>query len=154
MSSVRRFDHIGITVSDLAVAQAFFESLGLVADGPSMPIEGEFIDTVIGMSGARTEIVMLRVPGGETTVELSCFRAPAYDVGMPEAQANVLGLRSVAFEVADVRGLVERLGADGYPLVGGLGEYEGFWRMAYVRGPDGILVALAERIDGQTETAS
>ena len=146
MGPVLRFDHVGITVSDLGPAIAFFESLGLVLDGPSMAMEGEFLDTVIGMSGARTEIVMLRPPEGGTAIELSSFVRPAPEPGSPDAMAHVLGLRSVAFEVDDLDGAVARAAAGGYGVVGGLGEYEGVWRMAYVRGPDGIIVALAQRL--------
>lgn len=145
-----RFDHVAITVSDLAASIAFFESLGLVLDGPSARVEGAFIDTVIGMTGAATEIVMLRAPGDGTSVELSQFVRPAAVVGQPDAMANVLGLRSIAFEVDDIEAVVARAGGDGYPLVGGIGEYEGVWRMAYVRGPDGILVALAQRLAAST----
>ena len=145
MTHIRRFDHVGVTVSDLDAALAFFESLGLELEG-RMFVEGEFIDTVIGMEGARTEIAMLKAPGGGTGVELSSFVRPDHVTGSPGAQANELGLRSVAFEVDDVQAAVDRVGADGYGLVGGIGEYEGVWRMAYVRGPDAIIVALAQRL--------
>jgi catechol 2,3-dioxygenase-like lactoylglutathione lyase family enzyme len=147
MAHVRRFDHVGITVSDLDAATAFFASLGLEVEGGPMPVEGDFIDTVIGIPGSSTEIVMMGVPGGGTTVELSRFVRPDHRPGSPAAMATELGLRSVAFEVEGLDALVERLAVDGFGLVGGIGEYEGVWRMAYVRGPDGILVALAERID-------
>jgi catechol 2,3-dioxygenase-like lactoylglutathione lyase family enzyme len=139
------FDHVGITVTDLDAAADFFVGLGLEVQGRTF-VEGEFIDTVTGIPDARTEIVMLAPPGGGTMVELSSFVRPDPVPGSGDAMANEVGLRSVAFEVADVRGVVERLAEDGYGLVGGIGEYEGIWRMAYVRGPDGITVALAERI--------
>lgn len=145
MPTVRRFDHIGITVADLEAATAFFVGLGLEVDGRT-PVEGEFIDTVIGIPGSRTEIVMLHAPGGGTGVELSRFERPDARPGSPAAPANELGLRSVAFEVDDLAGAVDWAAAQGYGLVGGIGEYEGVWRMAYVRGPEGIIVALAERI--------
>jgi catechol 2,3-dioxygenase-like lactoylglutathione lyase family enzyme len=145
MSELRAFDHVGITVSDLDAAAAFFVGLGLQVEG-RMFVEGEFIDTVCGIPGSRTEIVMLRPPGGGTAVELSSFIRPKHDPGLPNAMANELGLRSVAFEVDDLRAIVDRLAADGYGLVGGVGEYENTWQMAYVRGPDGIIVALAERL--------
>ena len=90
--------------------------------------------------------VMLAPPGGGTTVELSSFAQPAYEPGNPAAMANELGLRSIAFEVEDLRAAVDRLGAAGYGLIGGIGEWEGVWAMAYVRGPDGITVALAQRL--------
>ena len=146
MSPIRRFDHVGITVADLEEVTAFFLALGLVADGPPMVVEGEFLDTVIGIPGSRTEIVMLRSPDGGTQVELSSFVHPDARPGQPTAMANELGLRNVAFEVDDLQAEVDRLHTQGYGLVGGIGQYERIWRMAYVRGPEGIIVSLAERI--------
>ncbi|MEV6562829.1 VOC family protein [Nocardia sp. NPDC051756] len=145
MGFAERFDHIGITVADIDTATAFFVGLGLEAD-PKMTVEGEFLDTVIGMTGAVTEIVMLRLPGGGTTLELSSFVRPDHLPGSPAAPANELGLRNVAFVVTDLKAAVDQVAADGYGLVGGIGEYEGAWRMAYIRGPEGIIVSLAEQI--------
>src|SRR6476661_6282248 len=145
MTHIRRFDHVGITVADLDAATAFFVRLGLEVEGRTF-VEGEFIDTVCGIPDSRTEIVMLRLPGGGTAVELSSFVRPDHDPGSPTAMANELGLRSVAFEVDDLQAEVDRLDRDGYGLVGGVGRYENFWLMAYVRGPEGIIVALAERL--------
>ena len=142
----RAFDHVGITVTDLDVATAFFVGLGLEVEGRTS-VEGEFIDTVCGIPDSHTEVVMLRPPGGGTAVELASFIRPAHGPGSPTAMANELGLRSVAFEVGDLRAEVDRLARDGYGLVGGVGRYEDAWLMAYVRGPDGIIVALAERLD-------
>jgi catechol 2,3-dioxygenase-like lactoylglutathione lyase family enzyme len=122
MSHVRRFDHVGLTVADLDVVTAFFVALGLEVEGRTF-VEGEFLDTVCGIPGSRTEIVMLKA-----------------------AMANELGLRNVAFEVNDLQAAVDWAATAGYGLVGGIGEYEGAWRMAYVRGPEGIIVSLAERI--------
>ena len=144
MSDVRRFDHVGITVADLDAATAFFVGLGLEVEG-RMFIEGEFLDTVVGIPGSRTEIVMLRAPDGGTGLELSSFVRPDHEPGSPAAMANTLGLRNVACEVRDLQSVVDRVASDGFPLVGGIGEYEGSWRMAYVRGPEGIIVSLAER---------
>jgi catechol 2,3-dioxygenase-like lactoylglutathione lyase family enzyme len=146
MTFIRRFDHVGITVADLDTVTAFFVGLGLEADG-KMSVEGEFLDTVIGMTGARTEIVMLRPPGGGTTLELSSFTRPDHLPGSPAAPANELGLRNIAFEVHDLQAAVDRAAVGGYGLMGGIGEYEGGWRMAYVRGPEGIIVSLAQRIE-------
>ncbi|HTW03485.1 MAG TPA: VOC family protein [Streptosporangiaceae bacterium] len=145
MPHVRRLDHVGITVADLDTVTAFFVGLGLEVEGRTF-IEGEFVDTVIGIPGSRSEIVMLRTPDGGTGLELSRFTRPDHLPGSPAAPANELGLRNVAFEVDDLRAAVDRAAADGYRLVGGVGEYEGSWRMAYVRGPEGIIVSLAERI--------
>lgn len=146
MTHVRRFDHVGITVADLDAATDFFVGLGLEVVG-RMHVEGDFIDTVIGIPDSRTEIVMLGQPGGGTTLELSSFERPEHLPGSPGAPANELGLRSVAFEVHDLPAAVAWAGTQGYGLVGGIGEYEGTWRMAYIRGPEGINVALAERMD-------
>ena len=140
-----RFDHVGITVADLDLVTAFFVDLGLEVEGRTT-VEGDFLDTVCGIPGSRTEIVMLRMPDGGTSVELSSFVRPAPLAGSASAPANQLGLRSVAFEVDDVPAAVDRAAAAGYGLVGGIGEYEGVWRMAYVRGPEGLIVALAQRI--------
>ena len=145
-SHVRRFDHVGITVADLDTVTAFFVGLGLEVEGERMFVEGEFLDTVIGIPGSRTEIVMLRPPDGGTRLELSSFVRPDHEPGSPAAMANELGLRNVAFEVVDLQATVDRLAEDGYGLVGGIGQYEDVWRMAYVRGPEGIIVSLAERI--------
>src|SRR3954462_11612493 len=123
MSDVRRFDHVGITVTDLATATAFFEGLGLEVEG-RMFVEGEFLDTVIGIADSRTEIVMLRPPDDSTRLELSRFLRPDHEPGSPTAMANELGLRNVAFEVDDLQAAVDRLAADGYGLIGGIGEYE------------------------------
>jgi catechol 2,3-dioxygenase-like lactoylglutathione lyase family enzyme len=146
MTRVMRFDHVGVTVQDLDKVTAFFVGLGLEIEGRTF-VEGEFIDTVIAIPGSRTEIVMLRTPDGGTGVELSSFIRPDPDPGSPAAMANELGLRSLSFEVDDLQSHVDRLAAEGYGLVGGIGRYEDAWRMAYVRGPEGIIVALAERIN-------
>jgi catechol 2,3-dioxygenase-like lactoylglutathione lyase family enzyme len=143
---VRRFDHVGITVADLDAATTFFVALGFETEG-RMAMEGEFVDTVTGIPDSRSEIVMLRPPGGGTGLELSSFSRPEHEPGSPHAMSTELGLRNVMFEVDDLDGLLDRLAADGYGLVGGVGQYEQMWRMAYVRGPEGIIVALAQRTD-------
>ena len=146
MSPIQRFDHVGITVKDLDTVTAFFVGLGFETEGRTI-VEGEFIDTVIGIANSRSEIVMLRPPGGGTGLELSSFVRPSPEPGSPDPMENELGLRSVMFEVDDLQATLDRLAADGYHLVGGVGQYEDVWRMAYVRGPEGIIVALAQRIE-------
>ena len=146
MARIMRFDHVGVTVQDLDRVTAFFVGLGLEVEGRTF-VEGDFIDTVIAIPDSRTEIVMLRTPDGGTGVELSSFVRPNAVPGSPAAMANELGLRSLAFEVDGLEAHVARLAAEGYGLVGGIGRYEDAWRMAYVRGPEGIIVALAERTD-------
>jgi catechol 2,3-dioxygenase-like lactoylglutathione lyase family enzyme len=145
MSHIQRFDHVGITVADLDAVTAFFVGLGLEVEGRAC-LEGEFVDTVIGIPGSRSHIVTLRAPAGGVGLELSSFVRPDHEPGSPTAMANELGLRNVSFEVDDLQATVDGLAADGYGLVGGIGQYENVWRMAYVRGPEGIIVSLAERI--------
>jgi catechol 2,3-dioxygenase-like lactoylglutathione lyase family enzyme len=145
MTHIRRFDHVGITVADLDAVTAFFVALGLEVEG-RMFIEGQFLDTVIGIPNSRSEILMLKPPDGGTGLELSSFVRPDHLPGSPAAPANELGLRNVAFEVTDIQAAVDRVAKDGFGLVGGIGEYEGVWKMAYVRGPEGIIVSLAQRI--------
>jgi catechol 2,3-dioxygenase-like lactoylglutathione lyase family enzyme len=120
MSHVRRLDHVGIIAADLDSVTAFFVGLGLKVEG-RMFVEGEFLDTVIGIPDSRTEIVMLRPPD--------------HGPGSPTAMANELGMRSVCSEVDDLQAAADGPAADGYGLVGGLGQHEYTWRMAYVRGP-------------------
>ncbi|MBG6096268.1 VOC family protein [Nocardioides luteus] len=145
MTHLLRFDHIGVTVADIERATDFFVALGLEIEGRTF-VEGEFIDTVCGIPGARCEVVMLRPPGGGTALELARFVRPDHVPGSPEAMANELGLRNVCFEVDDLDAVLERVAADGYGLVGGVGVYENVVRMAYVRGPEGIVVSLSDRI--------
>lgn len=142
---IRRFDHVGITVADLDAATAFFVALGLEVEGRTF-VEGEFIDTVIGIPDARTEIVMLRPPGGGSGLELARFLRPAHRPGTLGAMANEVGLRNLGFEVDDLQAALDQLAADGYGLVGGVAQYEDLWRMAHVRGPEGIVVSLSERV--------
>ena len=146
MGHIKRFDHIGITVADLDLVTQFFVKLGLEAS-ETMVVEGEFLDTVCAIPGARVEIVGLSAPGGGTWLELAQFVRPDHEPGLPEAMANTLGLRNVCFEVDDLQAVVDEVAADGYGLVGGIGEHENTWRMAYVRGPEGIIVSVSERIE-------
>jgi catechol 2,3-dioxygenase-like lactoylglutathione lyase family enzyme len=140
-----RFDHVGVTVADLDAAVEFFTALGLELDGRT-EVEGEFLDTVCGIPGSRTEIAMMRPPGGGVALELATFLRPDVTPGNPEAMANEAGLRNVCFEIENLEAEVERLAAAGYGLVGGIGRHEDTWLMAYVRGPEGIVVSLAERL--------
>ena len=145
MTHVRRFDHVGITVADLDSATAFFVALGLEVEGTGS-VQGEFVDTVCGIPGSHCNIAMLRPPRGGSKLELAQFLTPDHVPGSPTAMANELGLRNVSFEVGDLDAALDAVAADGYGLVGGIGEYEGSVRMAYVRGPEGIIVSLFEQI--------
>ncbi|MGN5240184.1 VOC family protein [Rhodococcus sp. SJ-3] len=145
MAHVQRFDHVGITVADLASGTTFFVRLGFEVEGTGS-VEGEFVETVCGIPGAHCEIVMLRPPGGGCGLELSSFITPDHVPGSPAAMANEVGLRNVSFEVVDLQAAIDEVAADGYGLISGIGEYENSVRMAYVRGPEGIIVSLFERV--------
>ncbi len=144
MTHIKRFDHTGITVTDLDPAIAFFVGLGLEVEGTGS-VEGEFVETVCGIPGAHCQIAMLRSPDG-ARLELASFVTPDQTPGSPDAMANEVGLRNVSFEVDDLQAAVDAVAADGYGLVGGIGEHEGSVRMAYVRGPEGIVVSLFEQL--------
>ena len=109
-------------------------------------MEGEFVETVCGIPGAKCEIAMLRPPGEGSRLELSSFVTPEHVPGSPAPMANEIGIRNVSFEVGDLQVAVDAVAADGYGLIGGIGEYENSVRMAYVRGPEGIIVSLFEQI--------
>jgi catechol 2,3-dioxygenase-like lactoylglutathione lyase family enzyme len=144
---VQRFDHVGITVADLDAAVAFFVGLGLELEGTGS-VEGEFVETVCAIPGAVCRIAMLRPPDGGARLELSSFVTPDHLPGSPAAMANEVGLRNVCFVVADLDAALASVAEDGYGLVGGVGEYQGAVRMAYVRGPEGIVVSLVEQLSG------
>ncbi|MCU1677626.1 MAG: oxidoreductase, acting on single donors with incorporation of molecular oxygen, incorporation of [Frankiales bacterium] len=145
MPHIRNFDHVGITVADLDTVTEFFVALGCDVEGRTF-VEGEFIDTVIGIPNARSEIVMLRTPNNGTRLELARFVRPDHIPGSPNAVANALGVSNLGFEVDDVQAVVDLVAKDGYGLVGGIGDYEGAWRMAHVRGPEGLVVSVAQRL--------
>ncbi len=144
MAHIRRFDHVGITVADLDAVTDFFVALGLEIEGRGF-VEGEFIDTVCALPDARCEIVMLKTPEGQR-LELARFVRPEHLPGSPGAMPNVLGLRNVSFEVDDVHATVALAAELGFGLVGGVGDYEGTNRMAYIRGPEGIIVSVFQQL--------
>jgi catechol 2,3-dioxygenase-like lactoylglutathione lyase family enzyme len=144
MTHITRFDHVGVTVADLDRATAFFVGLGLEVEGTGS-VAGEFIEDVCAIPGAHCNIVMLRSPDG-ARLELSSFVTPDNLPGSPAALANEVGLRNVSFEVGDLQAAVDAVAAEGYGLVGRIGEYEGAVRMAYLRGPEGIVVSLFEQL--------
>ncbi len=138
-------EHVGIVVDDLAAATEFFVQLGLEPEGEGS-VEGERVDRIVGLEGVRADIVMLQVPGGQAKLELSKFHAPASEGGEGHAQANTPGIRHVLFVVDDVDAVVADLRARGIELVGELVDYGNSYRLCYVRGPEGIIVELAEAI--------
>ena len=144
--TLQRMEHVGIVVDDLAAAIGFFEELGLELQG-EQPVEGTWVDRVVGLEGVRVDVAMLQTPDGNGRLELAHFRSPSRaDGGDPPAPANAPGIRHIAFAVEDIDDVVARLQARGGELVGGLERYEDLYRLCYVRGPQGIIVELAERI--------
>jgi catechol 2,3-dioxygenase-like lactoylglutathione lyase family enzyme len=143
--TIKRMDHVSVVVDDLAAATAFFVELGLELAGTA-PIEGESVDRLNGLDNVRADIAMLRTPDGHNRLELTKFHSPAAIGAAPDAPANTLGLRSIMFAVDDIEEVLTRLRPHGAELVGELVQYENSYRLCYVRGPAGIIVALAEEL--------
>ncbi len=144
--TIQRMDHVSVVVDDLEAAIAFFVELGMELEGEA-PIEGPWVDRVNGLDGVRVDIAMMRVPDGDGRLELTKFHSPTAVSAEPEnALGNTLGLRSVMFAVDDIDATVAGLRARGAELVGEVAQYQDSYRLCYVRGPEGIIVALAERL--------
>ncbi len=140
-----RLDHIGVVVTDLAAATAFFVELGLAVEGEAA-VEGEWVDRVIGLADVQSDIVMLKTPNGHGRIELSRFRSPRGHASEAPPSANAPGIRHLSFEVEDLDGTVSRLREHGAELVGEIQDYGDVYRLCYVRGPDDIIIELAQRI--------
>jgi catechol 2,3-dioxygenase-like lactoylglutathione lyase family enzyme len=143
--TIQRMDHVGIVVDDLAAATAFFVELGLELQGES-PVQGGWVDRVVGLEGVQADIAMLQTPDGHGRVELAKFHAPPSPGGDRNAPANTLGIRHITFAVDDIDDVIARLQARGAELVGEVQRYENIYRLCYIRGPEGIIVELAERL--------
>jgi catechol 2,3-dioxygenase-like lactoylglutathione lyase family enzyme len=147
--TVKRMDNVGIVVEDLDAAIGFFTELGLTLEG-RMPIEGEWAGRVTGVRGQRVEIAMLRTPDGHGRLELSRFDAPAIASDHRTAPVNSLGYMRVMFAVEDIDDTLVRLGKLGATVVDEVVNYEGIYRLCYIRGPEGILIGLAQQLGQQT----
>ena len=145
--TIKRLDHVSVVVDDLAAAIAFFSELGLEPEDEAA-VEGEWVDRVNALEGVQVDIVMMRTPDGHGRLELTKFRHPKLVEIEPEnAPPNTLGLRSVMFTVESVEETVARMRANfGAELVGEVARYEDLYRLCYMRGPGGIIVALAEEL--------
>jgi catechol 2,3-dioxygenase-like lactoylglutathione lyase family enzyme len=144
--TIKRLDHVSVVVDDLAAAIAFFTALGMTVED-EMPVEGPWVDRVNGMEGVQVDIVMMRTPDGHGRLELTKFRNPKLvEIEPAIAPPNARGLRSVMFAVESLDDTVARLRANGGELVGEVAQYEEMYRLCYVRGPAGIIVALAEEL--------
>jgi catechol 2,3-dioxygenase-like lactoylglutathione lyase family enzyme len=143
--TIQRLENVGIVVADLAAATAFFVDLGLTVLGEA-PVEGDWVDRVVGLDGVRVDAAMLQTPDGHGRLELTQFHAPPARDGDRSAPPNTLGIRRIAFAVDDIDAAVAGLRARGTELVGEVATYEDSYRLCYVRGPEGIIVMLAEQI--------
>lgn len=151
--TVTRMDNVGIVVEDLEAAIAFFTELGLTLEG-RLPIEGEWAGRVTGVRGQRVEIAMMRTPDGHSRLELSRFDAPAIASDHRTAPVNSLGYLRVMFAVEDIDDTLARLRKLGATLVDEVVDYEGIYRLCYIRGPEGILIGLAQQIGQQVSRQS
>jgi catechol 2,3-dioxygenase-like lactoylglutathione lyase family enzyme len=141
-----RMDNVLIVVEDIERATRFFAELGLELEGETT-VEGPWVDQTVGLTGVRADIVMMRTPDGLSRIELSRFHTPpAVRIGPEDAPSNALGMRRIMFAVDDVDDTVARLRNHGAELVGGIAEYEGIYRLCFVRGPEGIIIGLAEQL--------
>jgi len=138
-------DHVGVVVDDLAAATEFFVELGLVLAGEER-VEGRSVDRIVGLEGVRADIVGLQTPDGSTWLELTRFRSPSSQGDDADAPVNARGIRHIAFAVDDIDAVVAGLRARGAELVGEVERYEDSYRLCYVRGPEGIIVELAQQI--------
>lgn len=143
---VKRLDNIGIVVADLDAAIDFFTDLGLELEGRAT-IEGDWADGVTGLRGMRVEIAMMRTPDGHGRLELSRFLAPPVVADHRDAPVNALGYLRAMFAVDDLDGTLARLGRRGARVVGEVLRYADLYRLCYIRGPEGILIGLAEQLE-------
>jgi catechol 2,3-dioxygenase-like lactoylglutathione lyase family enzyme len=144
--TIKRMDHVSIVVDDLEAAKAFFAELGMELEGEA-PIEGRSVDRVNALDGVRVDIAMMRTPDGHGRLELTKFHSPTAVTAEPEnALGNTLGIRSIMFAVDDIDAALAGLRTHGAELIGEVVQYEDSYRLCYVRGPAGIIVALAEEL--------
>jgi len=141
-----RMDNVLIVVEDLEAAKAFFAELGMELDGETQ-VEGPWVDRVVGLNGVRADIATMRTPDGHGRVELTTFHTPPAVRAEPaDAPANALGIRRIMFAVKDIDDVVARLRRHGAELVGEIAQYENKYRLCFLRGPEGIIIGLAEQL--------
>jgi catechol 2,3-dioxygenase-like lactoylglutathione lyase family enzyme len=139
-------DNVLIVVDDLEAAIAFFTELGLELEGETT-VEGQWVDRIVGLDGVRSDIAMMRTPDGHGRIELDKFHTPKAVRAEPEdAPVNTLGIRRIMFTVDDIEEVLARLRAHGAELLGEVARYEDMYKLCYIRGPEGIIVALAEEL--------
>jgi catechol 2,3-dioxygenase-like lactoylglutathione lyase family enzyme len=141
-----RMDNVGVVVDDLEAAKAFFAELGMELEGEAT-VDGQSVDRVVGLDGVRSDIAMMRTPDGHSRIELTKFHTPTAKAEGEPAPANTLGIRRIMFAVDDIDDILARLRTHGAELLAEVEQYEDSYRLCYVRGPEGILVALAEPLN-------
>lgn len=146
-AKIKRMDHVGVVVDDLEAALAFFVELGMERAGGVMPVAGRWVDRVVGLENVQVDIAFVRTPDGHSQLELTRFRHPLATSAEPDPPANRLGLRRLMFLVEDIQDTIARLRPHGGQLIGEVAEYENLYRICYLRGPGGVIVALSEEID-------
>lgn len=151
--TVKRMDNVGIVMKDIDAAIEFFSELGLELEGRA-PVEGDWADGVTGLHDMRVEIAMMRTPDGHSRLELSRFLAPPVAADHRSAPVNALGYLRVMFAVEDIDDTLARLRKRGAKLVGDVVQYQDIYRLCYIRGPEGILIGLAQQLDQQTARAN
>lgn len=142
---LKRMDNVAIVVEDLKASIAFFTELGLKLEGEAT-VEGPWVDRCIGIDGARSDIAMMRMPDGHGGIELTKFQTPRATTAEPNAPVNTLGIRRIMFAVDDIDEVLARLRTHGAELMGEVVQYEDQYRLCYLRGPEGVIVALAQEI--------
>jgi catechol 2,3-dioxygenase-like lactoylglutathione lyase family enzyme len=144
--TLHRMDNVSIVVDDLEAAIAFFIELGLKLEGKA-PVEGRVVDRLVALDGVRVDIAMMQTPDGHSRLELTKFHSPAAVRAEPkDAPANALGIRRIMFAVDDLDEVLVRLRTHGAELLGEVVQYEDSYRLCYLRGPAGILIALAQKL--------
>jgi catechol 2,3-dioxygenase-like lactoylglutathione lyase family enzyme len=144
--TIQRMDNVLIVVDDLEAAKAFFAELGMELEGKAL-VEGDLVDRVVGLDGVRADIVMMRTPDGHGRVELTKFHTPSAISSEPHnAPANTLGIRRIMFAVDDSEDVITRLRTHGAELLGEVAQYEDSHRLCFLRGPEGIIIGLAEQL--------
>jgi catechol 2,3-dioxygenase-like lactoylglutathione lyase family enzyme len=144
--AVQRMDNVGMVVDDLDAVIAFYEELGMELEGKAV-VEGPWAARVVGLDDQRVDVAMLRTPDGNGRIELAKYHTPKAITGVPrDAPANTLGIRRIMFAVDDIDDVIARLRTHGAELVGEVAQYEDSYRLCYVRGPEGIVLGLAEQL--------
>src|SRR5438552_8068371 len=152
--TIQRMDNVLIVVDDLEAAKAFFAELGMELEGEA-PVEGRWVDRVVGLNDVRADIVMMRTPDGHSRLELTKFHTPPAVRAEPEsAPTNTLGIRRLLFAVDDIDHVVARLRSHGAELVGEIAQYEDIYRLCFLRGPEGMIIGLAEQLSNKSVTDS